>query len=296
MKKEDYPNYFNAADDLSIKAQKRYLFLMKINSWSMIVASALSIYNWQETTPMLCIYIITGFLFLVTIISSLILALKKYENIWYRGRALAESCKTLTWRFITCSELFENNIDTEEIERRFKQRIKEIYNKYDGLAKDVDTKNLSHKHIITEEMRRIRNLPTVERKDYYITYRIKEQKDWYANKAENNNEKYRKWYILIILFQILSLISIIYLVKVPDCHYNFIGLFTTIAASAIGWMQLKQHQELKQAYTTAAEELNYIEELSDSITTEEKLSAFVLDAENAISREHTLWLAQYRKI
>ena len=72
------------------------------------------------------------------------------------------------------------------------------------------------------------------------------------------------------------------------------GLFTTISAAAISWLQLKQHQELKQAYTTAAQELIFIKASSNSIHTEEQLSRFVLDSENAISREHTLWLAQKR--
>jgi hypothetical protein len=60
-------------------------------------------------------------------------------------------------------------------------------------------------------------------------------------------------------------------------------------------LQLKQHQELKQAYTTAVIELNFIEEKGIRVSSETELSKFVMDSENAISREHTLWLAQKRK-
>ena len=77
--------------------------------------------------------------------------------------------------------------------------------------------------------------------------------------------------------------------------FRSVGLFTTISASGLSWLQVKQHQELKQAYTTAAQELNFILSLSDEIDTENAFSKFVLDSENAISREHTLWLAQKRK-
>ena len=81
----------------------------------------------------------------------------------------------------------------------------------------------------------------------------------------------------------------------PDFNWNFVGLLTTISASALSWLQLKQHQELKQAYTTATQELNFIVTLTDQLTTEDSFSKFVLDSENAVSREHTLWLAQRRK-
>ena len=57
---------------------------------------------------------------------------------------------------------------------------------------------------------------------------------------------------------------------------------------------MKQHQELKQAYTTTVQELNMILAGAERISTDTELSKFVLDSENAISREHTLWLAQKR--
>jgi uncharacterized membrane protein len=117
----------------------------------------------------------------------------------------------------------------------------------------------------------------------------------YANKAEWNKEKSNLWFILIIASQAVALISIVFLIKNPDNNWNLVGLLTTIASAAISWLQIKQHQELKQAYTTAAEELNFIKELSHNVSDEEQLSEFILDAENAISREHTLWLAQRRK-
>lgn len=87
----------------------------------------------------------------------------------------------------------------------------------------------------------------------------------------------------------------IYLIRNPGSNWNVVGLFTTISAAALSWLQLKQHQELRLAYTTAAQELNFILDCSSSINNEEKLSEFVLDSENAISREHTLWLAQKRR-
>jgi len=141
----------------------------------------------------------------------------------------------------------------------------------------------------------VRNLNTLERKDFYIKNRIDDQKEWYANKAEFNRKKYSNWFLVIIFSQLIAILSIIFLIKFPESNWNLVSLFTTISASALSWLQLKQHQELKQAYTTAAQELNFIQASFGSVNSDDELAEFVLDSENAISREHTLWLAQKRK-
>jgi hypothetical protein len=57
-------------------------------------------------------------------------------------------------------------------------------------------------------------------------------------------------------------------------------------------LQLRRYQELSQSYLITATELSLIKSKIHQIETEEELSNFVDDAETAISREHTLWLAR----
>ncbi|MEQ3661568.1 MAG: DUF4231 domain-containing protein [Flavobacterium sp.] len=294
MDNKDYPNYFQASDKLSIDSQKYYLNIIRADLLSMIVAALLAIYSFQTTEYKLGVHILTGISLLLGLILTIILKSKKYEDIWYQGRALAESCKTITWRFSMCSEYFESNISPEEVKERFITRIKEIANEFSNLSGSLNAKILN-KEIITDKMLELRNLSVKEKKEYYIEQRIENQKKWYAEKAEWNKNKSNFWFWLIIVSQAVALISIVFLIKNPDNNWNLVGLLTTIASSAISWLQIKQHQELKQAYTTAAEELNFIKELSYKVTNDEQLSEFILDSENAISREHTLWIAQRRK-
>jgi hypothetical protein len=294
MTENEFPNYYQAADRASISAQSKYLNIIRIDLLAMIIASAFSIYNYQLTESKLIIYIISGVLLLLSLILSVILQNKKYEDIWYQGRALAESCKTLTWRFISCSEYFDSNISLIEAKERFVNRIKGLSKEFNELSKVMDSRILN-RQIITEKMVELRSQNTIERMKYYIVHRLEDQKKWYSDKAEYNIGKSNFWFWLIIISQVVALISIASLIKCPDNNWNFVGLFTTISSSAISWLQLKQHQGLKQAYTTAAQELNFIVALSDTIMTDEELSKFVLDSETAISREHTLWLAQRRK-
>lgn len=294
MLNSEFPNYFQASDKASNEAQSTYLNIIKIDLISMIIASALAIYNYHQVESKLYVYSISGFLLLLSLILTVILKSKKYEDIWYQGRALAESCKTLTWRFVTCSEFFEKSLTEIEAKERFSLRIKDLSNEFKDLSSNLNSKILNLP-IISDKMIELRKLNIVQRKQNYILNRIEDQKKWYSDKAEFNKTKYNQWFWIIIFCQAISLISIIILIKFPNNNFNLVGLFTTIASSAISWLHLKQHQELKQAYTTATQELNFIVTLAEKITTDDEFSKFVLDSENAISREHTLWLAQKRK-
>jgi hypothetical protein len=294
MEEKDFPGLYQASDAASLKAQKSYKGIIAYDLISMIIASALALYNYQDTEPKLWVYVISGIFLLVSFTLTLIIRAKKFEDTWYQGRALAESCKTLTWRFITCAESFEVDLEKEVVKDKFISRLKEFSNEFKDLNESLNAKTIVLP-VITEKMWEVRNLNTLERKDFYIQNRINDQKDWYANKAEFNKKKYSNWFLVIIISQLIAILSIAFLIKFPDSNWNLVGFFTTISASALSWLQLKQHQELKQAYTTAAQELNFIQASFGNVNSDNELAEFVLDSENAISREHTLWLAQKRK-
>jgi len=223
---------------------------------------------------------------------TILLKVKKFEDIWYQSRALAESCKTLTWRYITCSELFEKSLSAENAKKIFVDRIRSIVDEVKDLTSKLNSKTLNLP-IVTSKMKEVRTLSTNERKKLFVEKRINDQKNRYSTRVEFNQKRHNFWFWVIFTFQFLSIVAIVYLIKTPNSNWNFVGLFTTI--SALSWLQLKRHQELKEAYTTATQELNFIVELSENVKTDIELSKFVLDSENAISREHTLWVAQRRK-
>jgi hypothetical protein len=75
-----------------------------------------------------------------------------------------------------------------------------------------------------------------------------------------------------------------------------VGVLTSLCASLLAWMQVKQYQELSQSYAIAAHELGLISVLAEHGQSEVDFSAFVADAETAMSREHTLWAARRDRI
>src|SRR5690349_11354850 len=98
----ELPNLFQAADCASKKAQYNYLWIIGSDLAFMIIASALAIYNYESIDAKEWVYVVSGIFLLLGLIFTIIIKTKKFEDFWYQGRALAESCKTLSWRFMTC--------------------------------------------------------------------------------------------------------------------------------------------------------------------------------------------------
>lgn len=299
MEQEDFPSYFIAGDNASLKAQKYYLRLFRFDLILMCIASLVTVYSFNEIEYRKYAYYIVLASIFFALIASLILKINRYEDVWYRGRALAESCKTLVWRYITCSEFFEIQLSEAEAKKRFVKRIKEINDQFKDIDKNLNSVDLK-KEIITKRMTEVRNSSLEKREETYLSERVKNQLDWYSGKSELNEKKYSKWFWIVISLQCMTLICTFLLIENPGSQLNLISTLTTLTASGLSWLQVKNYQENKEAYSTATAELNLI--LTDygcldknSIDRENEFAKFVLDAENAMSREHTMWLAQKRK-
>lgn len=294
MKKIDFPGIQQAADKASNKSQKLYINLVRSNLVIGVFAALITIFNFEKEQPKLYVYIISLCLLLISLGLTVAIKYFKFEDLWYQGRALAESIKTLTWRYITCSENYESTLPQHEVEKSFVDSLQLLQTKFPDLVKFMDT-NILQQPSITSEMNTARNLPWRQRLKKYIEFRIEDQINWYSTKAKFNKTKKSKWLWLVISAQLFSIFSCLSLIICISTSWNLVGLFTTVAASAIAWLEVKQYQALIQAYTTATMELTLIKSLSNSISSEEDFIKYVLDSENAISREHTMWLAQRRK-
>jgi hypothetical protein len=148
---------------------------------------------------------------------------------------------------------------------------------------------------ISNKMREVRSMPVARRKSIYLAERISDQKRWYSNKAQSSRRSEGILFALIMLAQALACLLAILMVRSPESKWSLTGLLCSLASALMAWLQLKQYQELAQSYSVAAVELGLIEEEAQYVLTEAQLSSFVSDAEKAISREHTLWVARRDK-
>ena len=190
------------------------------------------------------------------------------------------------------SESFEIGLKEKDACKKFIDSIENIVKEMPEIIKNISIDNKID--IITNKMKEVRQKSLDKRKDFYLTYRINNQIEWYLKKGNSNDYKNKLYYYIIIVSYIISFIVILCLIFNPESKFNFVGVFTTFSASIFSWMQLKKYRENKDAYRIALNELNIIKERFKTIETEEDFVKFVLDSENAMSREQTLWLAQRR--
>lgn len=294
MNKTDFPGIQQAADEASIRSQQTYIKIVRANLISGVIGALIAIYNFEQVEPKVIVYFISLMLLVLSLCLTIAVKYCRLEDLWYQGRALAESIKTLTWRYVTCSENFETALPQINVQTNFNDSISSLSRLFPDLNTYMKTE-LLNRDVISSQMNSMRLTPWQTKLNNYLTYRIQDQIDWYTSKATFNSKKRQCWLLIIISSQAISVLSCAWLVFFPTTAWNLVGFFTTLSASAIGWLQLKQYQSLVQAYTTASMELNQIKSLSNTISDEHKFAAFILDSENAISREHTTWLAQRRK-
>ena len=113
---------------------------------------------------------------------------------------------------------------------------------------------------------------------------------WYAAKSEWNDRRSRIWLKVFLAAEAAGLIgAVVKAIAITDV--DLLGIFAAIAAGAGAWLQTKQHRTLATAYNVTARELRQVATLVNENMDADAWANFVDQAEEAISREHTLWTA-----
>lgn len=290
MSEANYPSLYRCADAASLKAQSTYLLLHKVYLGSLVlgsVTSALTAIGSQAVNT--CPYTGLAVILVVGLLILWAMRARQDDKIWFDGRAVAESVKTATWRFMMRAQPFHEDSSAESV---FLADLKEIREARPHLGKHLAAAMSADGSAITDFMKRKRSSSLEERRDFYASARIRDQKTWYANKAKANANSGAKWFWAIAFLQIVIVALAIVQASSGGLGINAIPIVTTCAAAIAAWSQMKRHDELSQSYALAAQELEEIETIASNQMNEEVFSQLVEQAENSISREHTMWCAR----
>jgi hypothetical protein len=287
MNSEHYPALFRSSDAASNDKQRLYLRLIGGEYGFLFVAAVLSIEFFSGAT----FYLIYALVFLGAVGLLLTRALMKPEQDWYRCRALAESVKTLTWRYIMRAHPFSGDSDLPAARTEFRDHLQMLFNENRDTADKISS-DWSDADQITREMDRIRSLNLADRIKLYAEARVQEQRTWYTRKAAYNKRAAKHWVGVGIISYAAAISLALSRIEFPGWQPWPIEPAIVIASSIIGWMQIKKFNELGAAYTVAAHEIGLIKPRLEDVGTEVALSECVNDAELAFSREHTMWIAR----
>lgn len=206
------------------------------------------------------------------------------ERAWYEGRAVAESAKTLAWRYAVGGDPFPVTMTRDDAEDLFRKRMESVVDEV------ADRLILAPSHpLITPQMDQLRQGSFSDRRATYVSGRTLEQQSWYAKKAQFNRRNANTWRLLLIVAELIAILLAIARIF-EGWHVDLAGVLAATIAAGAAWVAVKQFTPLASAYTVAANELAVQADRLPSVT-EERWPLVVADAEEAISREHTTWLA-----
>jgi hypothetical protein len=279
------PSLFRAADAASQRGQRAYLTLtwtaLAVLVFSAAVGPFLAGVGEDESNAGAVLAAIGMFI---------ALALRAYalatrpERAWYEGRALAESTKTVAWRYAVAAGQFPSGI--ENARGRFVQRLREIMSGFDQVPLDADDLGTQ----ITPEMEALRNAPLAQRRQVYRLARIQDQRGWYSRRAQQHRRSSDQFAMLTLGLELAGG-SLAVLKAAGVIDFDLVSLAAAAASALIAWENANQHSTLATAYNITAQDLGAISDLVEHPADEAAWGQFVDQAEEAFSREHTTWRA-----
>lgn len=266
----------------SIERRNKYHRLTRTRLISLLVAAAAGAVSSVADLLAAQIVVIVGFV--VACCAEILLMTQRHEQRWYSARAASESIKTLVWKYAVGAEPFGISLVPDEAYTTLIQRIDSV-RKNCGTNLDIEDGDL----LVDDLMRKLRNAQFEARRSAYLAFRVHQQRAWYRDKARENERRARTGQLFLVVGEVCA---VVVAVGTPAIGWriDIAGVLAAVLAAVAAWVAVKQYSQLAAAYGTAATELALQEEILKTAS-EQRFPQAVADAEQAMNREHTMWLA-----
>lgn len=278
----ELPGLHHAADTSAASAKRTYLRLTLLSLGALTFAAVAGAAGGRGAA------VAVVSLFLLASSLRFYLVANRPERAWYDGRAIAESVKTLSWRYAVGGHPFPISLSPDEVDRRYVAVVQSLLASLRGVYLPTDTRGSSAP--ISDGMRESRLAPPEDRRDLYLTGRIDDQEGWYGMRAAFHQRRYQLWAVATLAFEFAGVVGGVVIIA-ADVQFDVLGVFAAAAASAIAWVETNQYANLAHSYSNAAQELATIRALAPHVSSEDMWADFVATAEEAVSREHVSWAA-----
>ena len=279
----DLPALYRAADRSSLSGQRRLMRSVMASVGLTVLAAicSLSDADWAAY--------LAGACFLAAVLAGVYVLVDRPEKAWYDGRATAESAKSLAWQYAVGGGEFSKGTKYDP-EALLIDSLEKILSELRGFALIGSANDGTQ---ITDRMRSLRSLTIAERRDAYLSGRIDHQRSWYSRKASWNAQRTTVWRVATLTLQGGGALAA-FLRATGAVEIDLMGVLAAAAAGCVAWLQARDHSNLAEAYAVTAQELALVHErIAQSRGLDERTwAALVEEAEAAVSREHTLWLAR----
>ena len=285
MTKPVFPELRNIADSASTTAQRIFIALNVAQLGFFAVASLIA--GVSPTTEFYrhrCGWEVVAFMSLALLCTTA-LRIGRFEVRWFKCRAFAENAKSLAWRYVmvqgtNCGGERDSYLNEW---RRLKERLPELQKEF-ALASES-------RELITDWMQQSAERTLPERVALYRKFRVEDQIAWYARNARSNRHQQNSWFWALFLLEAATIAYAAYQAMALN-KVSLVGFVAAVGSGIVAWLQIKRYSDLGTSYAIAADDIALIAEKFNSIADQQTLNEFVDDIEEAISREHSMWLAR----
>lgn len=284
----DHPAVFQAADAASGLGQRFYLRALLARLLLALLAATATAFTVRIGSKQIDVFaIVTMAAFVAALAIDIVILRDRPNRDWYQGRALAESVKSLTWRYTAGGLPFPIEMSSQQVDLLFLQRLRELRRDLPDLplgpAQDDE---------ISGPMRVLRHGSLDDRKRAYLDGRIADQQDWYASKAVFHQRRAALFRSLTVILEVAGAFGA--LAKATGIlDFALAGIAATAVACLAAWSATHQHATNAYAHFLAAHELALAHEHLSGAPDETVWATAVADAEAAISREHSTWRSSH---
>ena len=284
-----YPALYVVADSGSVAGQRLYRRLVAIELALVLAGAGLAtVGTFVPALQRVCVSLAAASL-ICAIAMKLLNRQSGSAQRWFDGRAVAETVKTQTWRYMMRVPPYGTEADADET---FAADVMSAMRARPDLEQPLDRLPEDPRQI-SATMRAVRALPLEDRLGLYLEERLSDQARWYKARALANLAEGRRWFWLSLLAQVAAVVfAFLSLLWPEDAVATLISLGAALATAATAWGQLGRHDELSKSYALAYQELITIQTLAGTVVTDDGLDRLVTSGEGAISREHTMWMAK----
>lgn len=281
----DMPHLFQAADAAAVRQQRRHLRGSLAQLLLVIGAAGAAKLSFEDKTDWWQVLAAACFLS-AAVVKGYLLTTKPEEG-WYVARAIAESAKTLAWRYAVGGEPFRvDTVSERDADAIFVERLREIVQPVRGHAPIPPLRDDASE--ITERMREIRASSLEERRQAYLEGRVHDQVRWYSTRSARDQSKADAWGIAQLCLELLGALFAL-LTATGVIRFNVTSFTAALVGAIVAWTQTKRFRTDAAAYGVAWADLSALQTLARHPDAEEEWAAYVEQVEQAISREHTIW-------
>ncbi len=306
----DMPPLFHDADQRAVRAQKFFFAWLQ---WELIllglgvlvgafngIARAIGPFSLVvppfrlfglHITTLSAFEIVEAALLTIALALRLLRVFRRPERLWYEARAVAESVKSISWRYAVGGEPFQEANTPAQLNAIVADRFDNIQA---DLSKYKPPAAVRDQAQVTSTMSAIRAQSLDVRKQVYRDDRVRDQQSWYQRKSRFNRTRAIQTHTILIIVEVVAILAAllpIVLLALGLFPLSLQALAANIAGGGAAWMQAKRYEDLNVSYKVTASELTKVDQDIDKQVDEESWARFVENVEGSMSREHQLWRA-----